>query len=77
MSTASAHAPRISLLILKNISRIFMRPGSSSCFSRRCVCFGSSVFGRDFCQGGPIKPRAAIVAINALGLVLALALRTN
>ena len=34
-------------------------------------------FGRDFCQGGPIKPRAAIVAINALGLVLALALRTN
>lgn len=34
-------------------------------------------FGRNLCQGGPVEPRAAIVAINSLGLVLALALRTN
>ena len=34
-------------------------------------------FGRDLGQGGPIKPRTTIVAINTLGLVLALTLRTN
>ena len=40
-------------------------------------CLRVFQFGRDFCQGGPIKPRPAIVAINALGLVLALTLWTN
>ena len=34
-------------------------------------------FGRDFGQGGPIKPRPAIVTINAFRLVLALTLWTN
>ena len=67
----------MSLLILKNISRILSRLGIEHLLQPALRLLRVFHFGRDFCQGGPIKARAAIVAINALGLVLALALRTN